>query len=133
MAAIELAGVTKRFAGDPTTIAGPHVRSPDALAVFMAVETGRSRQRRGRMIAASTLALDDVQFTLADGETLAVLGTVGAAARRLCLRVHCRPGGADLRQRAVRRLRLLTTWNRHSGAWAWSFQKLCPLPTPASL
>ena len=77
MAAIELVGVSKRFASDPMTQASSTTAQPT-----------RSRfpwpwRRRPQPAAvpqdatASTVALDDVQLTLADGETLAVLGPSG--------------------------------------------------------
>lgn len=76
MAAIELAGVTKRFAGDPTTITGPTSTRPTR---FRLPWPWRRRQPAAMppAAAAATVALDDVQFTLADGETLAVLGPSG--------------------------------------------------------
>lgn len=76
MAAIRLVSVSKRFSDDPTTLAG-----------HTAATSTRSRLpwlwRRSQPAvvppdaAKSTVALDDVQLTLADGETLAVLGPSG--------------------------------------------------------
>ncbi len=74
MAAIRLVGVTKRFAGDPTTV-GP-TSAPPARSRF-SWPWRRSQPAAAPPAAAATLALDDVQLTLADGETLAVLGPSG--------------------------------------------------------
>ena len=76
MAAIRLVGVTKRFSGDPTTLAGPTSALP-TRSLF----SWPWRRSQPTVVpqddAAATVALDDVQLTLADGETLAVLGPSG--------------------------------------------------------
>ena len=76
MAAIELVGVTKRFAGDATTLAGSTSAPPTRSRFPVALEAAAAGSCP-QDTAASTVALDDVQLTLADGETLAVLGPSG--------------------------------------------------------
>ena len=76
MAAIQLVGVSKRFASDPMTPAGPASLSPTRSR--FAWPWRRSQPAAmPQEAAASTVALDDVHLTLADGETLAVLGPSG--------------------------------------------------------
>ena len=76
MAAIRLVGVSKRFSGDPTTLPAPTPALP-TRSLF----SWPWRRSQPAVVpqddAAATVALDDVQLTLADGETLAVLGPSG--------------------------------------------------------
>ena len=101
MAAIRLVSVSKRFASDPTTLADPRFAPPTHSRFLWP----RRRSRPAAVpqdAAASMVALDDVQLTLADGETLAVLGPSGCGKTTL-LPVIAGLEATDFRQRAVRR------------------------------
>ncbi len=76
MASIELVGVSKRFANDPTTLAGPTATRPTRSRLPWPWRWSQPASV-SQDAAASTVALDDVQLTLTDGETLAVLGPSG--------------------------------------------------------
>lgn len=76
MAAIRLVGVTKRFAGDSTTLAGTTSAPPTRSRLPWPWRRAQPAVVPTDDIAA-TVALDDVHLSLADGETLAVLGPSG--------------------------------------------------------
>ena len=75
MAAIRLVSVSKRFSGDPTTLAGT-TSAPPTRSRFP-WPWRRSHPAALPQDTASTVALDDVHLSLTDGETLAVLGPSG--------------------------------------------------------